>query len=90
MWSRLPRSPVKHSSGTLFARVSAEVPRGELVARLQGILAERDSDRVFVRADGSLPYERVARVMGALTAAGISNISLVTDSGGPGLDEADG
>ncbi|NBD28850.1 MAG: protein TolR [Alphaproteobacteria bacterium] len=70
--------------------MTTEVPRGELVARLQGVLAERESDRVFVRADGSLPYEEVAQVMGALTAAGITNISLVTDSGGPALDDADG
>jgi biopolymer transport protein TolR len=70
--------------------MTTEVPRGELVARLRGVLAERESDRVFVRADGSLPYEQVAQVMGALTAAGITNISLVTDSGGPALDDADG
>ena len=41
------------------------------------------SDKVFLRADGRLPYERVAQVMGALNAGGFNNIGLVTDSQGP-------
>jgi len=69
--------------------MTSEVPEGELIDRLRAIAAERESDRVFVRADGALPYERVAQIMGALTAAGFSNISLVTDSGGPALDGTD-
>jgi biopolymer transport protein TolR len=31
----------------------------ELVARLQAVAAERDSTRIFLRADGAIPYERV-------------------------------
>ena len=50
------------------------------------ILSERSSDRVFLRADGAIPYARVVTVMGALNAAGITNIGLVTDMGGPRLD----
>ena len=38
------------------------------------------------RADGAVPYERVAQVMGALNAGGFRSIGLVTDSGGPTLD----
>lgn len=62
------------------------VPRDELVVRLRGIAAERDSDRVFLRADGAVPYSGVMEVMGALNAGGFSNIGLVTDIGGPTLD----
>ncbi len=62
----------------------------QVVARLTAILSERDSDKVFLRADGSIPYARVVQVMGALNAAGIGNIGLVTDTGGPTLRATDG
>ncbi|MEM7719627.1 MAG: protein TolR [Pseudomonadota bacterium] len=65
---------------------TTEVAETEIVPRLRAILAERGSDRVFLRADGSIPYARVVQVMGALNAAGITNIGLVTDTGGPTLD----
>ncbi len=69
---------------------TTEVSDGEIVARLQGILAERTSNRVYIRADGAIPYARVVTVMGALNAAGITNIGLVTDNGGPRLTGEDG
>ena len=62
------------------------VARDELVGKLRAIAAERASDRVFLRADGSIPYESVMQVMGALNAGGFSNVGLVTDVGGPTLD----
>ena len=62
----------------------------ELVTKLSAIAAERDSDRIFLRADGANDWNRVAQVMGALNAAGFSNIGLVTDIGGPSLDGSDG
>lgn len=65
---------------------TTETPRNELVPKLRAIAAERDSDQVFLRADGSIPYEMVMQVMGALNAGGFSNIGLVTDVGGPTLD----
>ncbi len=61
----------------------------DLIAQLRAIAAERTSDKVFVRADGTIPYERVVQLMGALNSAGFSNIGLVTDSGGPRLDGTD-
>jgi biopolymer transport protein TolR len=62
------------------------VERDALVGRLRAIATERDSDRVFLRADGAVPYAQVMEVMGALNAGGFSNIGLVTDIGGPRLD----
>ena len=59
-----------------------EVPFEELVARLQAIAAERESARIFLRADGTNDWNRVAAVMGALNAGGFSDIGLVTDTGG--------
>ena len=66
---------------------TSEVPREELVARLRAIATERDSTRVFLRADGSVPYQDVMQVMGALNNGGFANIGLVTDAGGPALDD---
>jgi biopolymer transport protein TolR len=62
------------------------VDRADLVPRLRAIAAERASDKVFLRADGAVPYAQVMEVMGALNAGGFSNIGLVTDIGGPTLD----
>ena len=57
---------------------------------MQGIASERDSDRIFLRADGVNEWNAVAQIMGALNAAGFNNIGLVTDIGGPTLDGQDG
>ncbi len=66
------------------------VARDELLARLRAIAAERSSDRVYLRADGAVRYETVMQVMGALNAGGFSDVALVTDTGGPTLDEPEG
>ena len=62
---------------------NTEVADGEMIPKLQAIAAERTSKKVFLRADGSIPYERVAQVMGALNAGGFNEIGLVTDAEGP-------
>ena len=68
---------------------TTETASEELVPKLRAIAAERTSDRVFLRADGSVPYLRVMEVMGALNAGGFNNIGLVTDIGGPTFDGRD-
>jgi biopolymer transport protein TolR len=60
-----------------------EYPDDQLIPKLTAIAAERTSRKVFLRADGSIPYERVAQVMGALSAGGFNEIGLVTDAEGP-------
>ena len=67
-----------------------QTPADQLVKKLKAISRERDSDRIFLRADGSIPYEFVVQVMGALNKGGFSNISLVTDVGGPAMAQTDG
>ncbi len=61
---------------------SAEVPRNELISRLQAVMAERSSDRIYLRGDKNAKYETIMQVMGALNQAGYRNIGLVTDSDG--------
>ena len=67
-----------------------ETAQGELVAKLRAIASERASTKVFLRADGSVAYEQVVQIMGALNAGGFDDIGLVTDIGGPSLDGTDG
>ena len=62
---------------------NTEVTDSEMIPKLQAIAAERTSQKVFLRADGAIPYERVAQVMGALNAGGFNEIGLVTDAEGP-------
>ncbi len=75
------------ASGVVMIQTT-EVDRSDLVNRLRAIATERADDRVYLRADGSVPYETVAQIMGALNAGGFSSIGLVTDIGGPTLDGA--
>ena len=66
---------------------TSTIPREELVTRLQGVATERSSNRIFLRADGAIPYETVMQIMGALNAGGFQDIGLVTDIGGPALND---
>ena len=67
-----------------------ETDRSELISKLRAIASERASTKVFLRADGSVAYEQVVQIMGALNAGGFDDIGLVTDIGGPALDGSDG
>ncbi len=73
------------AEGTVLIQ-SAETARADLLTRLRAIAAERSSDRVYLRADGAVPYEDVVQIMGALNRGGFANIGLVTDTGGPSLE----
>lgn len=69
---------------------STAVDESALITRLRAIATERSDSKIFLRADGAIPYSRVMQVMGALNAGGFGNIGLVTDSGGPTLDGSGG
>ncbi|UYV37970.1 protein TolR [Rhodobacteraceae bacterium D3-12] len=75
------------TAGGVVMLQRTEVARDELIGKLRAVAAERESDRVFLRADGAVPYADVVQVMGALNRGGFSNIGLVTDTGGPELNE---
>ena len=73
------------ASGAVMV-MDAPVAPDRIVTHLREILSQRQSERVFLRADGQIPYARVVEVMGALNAAGLTDIVLVTDTGGPRMD----
>ncbi len=77
------------AEGDIMLQTTPVAP-DQLIGKLRAIAAERSSDRVYLRADGSVPYADVAVVMGALNKGGFTNIGLVTDNGGPALDGTDG
>lgn len=66
--------------------MNTEVAPDDMINRLRAIAAERSDNKVFLRADGAISYERVVQVMGALNQGGFTNIGLVTDTGGPSFD----
>lgn len=72
-----------------IALQSEEIERDVLIAKLRAVAAERTTDKVFLRADGSVSYSIVMEIMGALNNGGFNNIGLVTDGGGPKLDGTD-
>ena len=65
---------------------TTEVADGEMIPKLKAIAAERTSKKVFLRADGSVPYERVAQVVGALNGGGFNEVGLVTGGQGPSMN----
>jgi biopolymer transport protein TolR len=54
------------------------IAQGELEAKLIAIAANNPNQQVFVKADGKVPYERVAQLIGAAKKAGIPRVGLVT------------
>ncbi len=77
------------ADGKLFI-MNTEVAEADLIPKLAAVAAERTSKKVFLRADGAVPYERVAQIMGALNGNGFREIGLVTDANGPMLGGTQG
>ncbi|PJE32472.1 Biopolymer transport protein ExbD [Pseudooceanicola marinus] len=77
-----PLSVTLTADGRILIQTT-ETDRAELVDRLRAVAAERASTRIYLRADGSVSYDKVMQVMGALNAGGFSDIGLVTDQADP-------
>ena len=78
------------ADGQISIQNTPVVENEDLIPQLQAIAAERDDNKVFLRADGAISYETVVQVMGALNRGGFTNIGLVTETGGPTLNGSDG
>lgn len=64
--------------GTIFIG-STQVPKDQLVARLQTIQEGRDEASILLRADKDMNYGAVMEVMAVLQAAGMVDVGMVTD-----------
>ena len=87
--SEEPLTVTLTAEGTIVIQTT-ETPEADFLTRLRGVAQERSDNKVFLRADGSIPYSKVMEVMGAMNAAGFGNIGLVTDFGGPTFNGSDG
>jgi biopolymer transport protein TolR len=67
-----------NSAGKLFLQNTA-VEDGELVPRLQAITRNNPNADIYVRGDRAINYGRVMEVMGMVSAAGFSKVSLITE-----------
>ncbi|HTZ36433.1 MAG TPA: protein TolR [Stellaceae bacterium] len=60
--------------------METEVPIEQLVPRMQAIAQGASDRRIFIRADQTVAYGRVAEVMGVINAAGFTHVALVQQS----------
>ncbi len=66
--------------GLVFLRADP-VPEAELTDRIRALReAEANDAPVYVRGDRSVPYGDVMRIMGKVTAAGVSRVSLIAEA----------
>lgn len=79
------------ADGSLFVS-TGDKDRPVAFAQLSPLLvamADNKTDKpIYVRADGRVSYEVVARVMASLSVSGFSSINLITDTGGPSSGKA--
>jgi biopolymer transport protein TolR len=59
--------------GTALANID------NLDAQVRQVMRAKSTETLYLKADQSVPYGRVAGIMGALREAGITNVGLVTD-----------
>lgn len=59
------------------------ISKEALAASLKAMAQNKPDQGVFIRADGKVPYEEVARVLAMATAAGIQKVGMVTDPRAP-------
>ena len=58
-----------------------EFPFPEIPIKLRAIAEANPDQQVFVRADGSIPYEKVLQLLAVAKNAGIPKVGLVTQPG---------
>ncbi len=70
------------AAGELYVQNEA-VSEAELVSKLEAILANRQSDKIYLRADGTNSYATIFSVMGLLSSSGYHDIGLVGEIPNP-------
>ena len=66
-------------SGKTFINTN-EVQADQLKDKLNSMLAGREKREVFLKADSSVPYGEVVRVMAQIKGAGVERLGMVTES----------
>ena len=65
-------------TGTIFLQEIA-TPLENLIARLQAVTGENSDIRIYVRGDKGIQYGRVMEVMGRVSIAGYTKVSLLAE-----------
>ena len=60
-----------------------ELSMEQIEKELRSMVEKNPKQEVFLRADGKVPYEKVAQLMATCTNAGISKLGMITDPGVP-------
>jgi biopolymer transport protein TolR len=71
-----------NDSGQVYL-MDQPVADGEVLDKLRDLAKDGPDARVYVRASKTVPYGRVAQIMGDLTSAGYKKVALVTDPNSP-------
>ena len=58
-----------------------QITPSELAAKLRAIVKANPEQEVFLKADGQVPYEKVAQLMASCTKAGVTKLGMVTQPG---------
>ena len=66
-------------SGRTFIN-SSEISGDQLQVKLTSMLAGREKREVFLKADQSVPYGEVVKVMAQIKGAGVERLGMVTES----------
>ena len=72
-----------NAEGRLFLQ-ETEVDLAGLAPRLLAITQNKLDSRIFLRGDRTIPYGRVMEIMGALSAAGFTQVALIAELPDPG------
>ncbi|MDE3176558.1 MAG: biopolymer transporter ExbD [Pseudomonadota bacterium] len=64
--------------GQIFV-MDAPIGDGEVVDRLKTLATDGPDTRIYLRASKTVPYGRVAEIMGEVTSAGYKKVALVTE-----------
>lgn len=57
-----------------------KVPRGELIAKLKAVTAQKPDQRIFIRGDQALNYGAIMKIMSDMTSAGFTKVALVAET----------
>ena len=60
----------------------AEVPQGQLKAKLAALFASKSKKEVFLKADRDVPYGDVIRTMAEIKGAGVERLGMLTEPAG--------
>jgi biopolymer transport protein TolR len=74
-----PISIAINEQGQLFL-MDAPIANDDLIPKLQDLAKDGLDERIYLRADKSIQYGRVAEVMASLAAAGYKKVALVTET----------